>query len=247
MAGERRVVSIAERSGGQESGHATAARGIGLLHVDRTRREHPGGHRRGCRRTRRPRRPCRSARAATHSGEAIEVVARDRLLEPGDVELGCPLRHRQRLARHEGPVGIDEQGSLPDRLSGDPHPVRVAVGIGADLHLHEAAALVVHPAAELVAQLLVRVGREAARAVDRDRAPQPAEEASRAAGRGAFALRSHSARSTAETAVAASPDRPMLRTAACMARVAAWTSSASQSARTGASMRPIRSALDASA
>ncbi len=66
-------------------------------------------------------------------------------------------------------------------------------------------------------KLLVRIGGEAAAAIDRHAVAAAAEQSRQAADRGSCALRSHSAASTAEIAQAASPERPRLRTLRCIA------------------------------
>ena len=154
----------------QPAGHAQAARRVRLQDVDCARLEHvpevpgveavlTGGD--------------RLWNAAAHERETLEIIGRDRLLEVADALLRELLGQANRLLDGVGAVGVDEQLRVgTDRLARHPHPLDVdrwpGAPIGADLHL-DARDSLLDPAAELLGELRVRVGGEAAAAVDRHR------------------------------------------------------------------------------
>ena len=91
------------------------------------------------------------------------------LLEPGDSQLGEVFGESEGLLAAIGAVGIHEQLVVP--ANGGPgraHAVQIAPRLAADLHLHHCKSLV-RPASELLCQLRVGQGGEAAAAVSGDR------------------------------------------------------------------------------
>src|SRR4029079_18533974 len=80
-----------------------------------------------------------------------------------------PVSPVERLLALEGAVRVDEEFDLvADRLPGGVEPLRVALGLAGDLHLHARKALLA-PAAELLTQPIERVRAKAAAAVERHR------------------------------------------------------------------------------
>ena len=146
----------------QPLGDPGTARDVGLEHVDCPGRAHPLEVRRGRSRTRRRRR--RRGDRVADLVQPVEVVGGHRFLEPGDAEVGerrvpagspacgCRRRWRRRTARrHRRWPPRDESAHVGrrGRVVGAPP--------GADLHLHRGNPGVVHPAAELLGELLVGV------------------------------------------------------------------------------------------
>src|SRR5206468_10644086 len=86
------------------------------------------------------------------------------------------LREGERLLAAVGAVRVDEElRAAADRVARGLHAREVGRGLAADLHLHARDALL-DPAAELLAEEVDRVGREAAAPVDGDARALDAEE-----------------------------------------------------------------------
>ena len=149
--------------------------------------------------------------ALADGAKALEIGGRDRLLEPADVPGGEPVGPVERLPEVIGAVRVDEELGVADRLSRRVEPRRVALGLAADLHLHARETLV-DPASELLGEPIVRVRREPAASVQRHRVTPGAEQLDERHPL-SRALRSHSAMSTADMAIAPIPGRPALRSA----------------------------------
>ena len=139
---------LGQRSSLHEAGHAAAAGRIGLQDIDGLRLEHAAEieglvtvftrgdvHSRG--------------RPVAHQAQASEIVARHRLLEPGDAERRGLLRKAERLLALQRAVCIDIEFRIADGSAGCAHTVRVPLRLAADLHLDGRTAVLLDPAGEL--------------------------------------------------------------------------------------------------
>ena len=136
---------LAQRSGLQKPGDASAAGGIGLQNVHRSRLQHAakitgiiailtGGDLHLCR------------RPVTHEAQSFQIIRRNRLFEPAHAVLRKTLGRGQRLLAAVGAVGVHEQFSVvADGFACSLHAFLILLGMGPDFHLDQRNALI-HPA-----------------------------------------------------------------------------------------------------
>ena len=176
MGRERQAPSFAQGAGPQEAGDPAAAGRVGLEDVDGAGLEHPPEIEEVV---------AVLARGDVHAGrgpvaeqpEALEVVGRDRLLEPAHASVrrtarpgpgpacGCRRRWRRRTARPPGPIASRAARTRP-RSSAGWRPIFILTrGMPASTQ---------PPSCSL--ELLDRIGREAAAAVDRRRVADGPEQ-----------------------------------------------------------------------
>jgi hypothetical protein len=167
VSGELKPVGGGHRRDPQPLGDAAAPGHVGLQAVHGTRRTHPaevvqipavfagrdvGGH------------------AVPDLAQAVEIVGGDRFLEPAHVQVGGRVHDPDGLLAAVPAVRVDEQlDVIADDGPGLPHAVQVARWVRApglaDLDLDPGNALPGRPAAQLIAELALVVGGEAAAAV----------------------------------------------------------------------------------
>jgi len=98
-----------------------------------------------------------------------EIIGTYRLFKPGDTLLREAVSQVDRLRYRVCAVGVDKEFAVTaNRLSGSDHALGIAMGLGANLHLHHGKAPL-SPSAKLSGKLLVAVVGEAAAAVNRNR------------------------------------------------------------------------------
>ncbi len=193
--------------------------------------------------------PCRhvAAHDRPDHGEGLEVVAADRLLEPGDAELVVLLTHGLGLADGVAAVGVDHHLHVAaDDLAHQPGALKVPPGPGTPRLAHldlDHLAPGSQPSLDLRAQLGVGQRGEAAAAVDRDgvtglaehcrqrQAEQPGLEVPQC--------------DVAAIACEVGPPRPRLRVARTIASHAPGTSIGSRPRATPARCSSIRAAVEA--
>ena len=219
MAGQIDVMRLAQSADLQKAGDAAAAGRVGLQHVDGARLQHAARRSRACSRIRRRRSPLRpgarsriSAQARRRSSDEtgssnqrISASAQasreiERLLRPRR------RRWRRRKARaRRSPIwpaltrSGSRSGSLPIFILTKRQPSRST------------------QPESWSRSSVVRIGGEAAAAIDRHRDRGSGRAASRAAARAARAFRSHSAVSTAEIAHRGQPAAADIAHARCIA------------------------------
>jgi len=159
-----------------KAGNSAAARDVGLQNVHGARFEQA------------PRVIERGIVLAGGDGHAVRrtfanmpqtgrIVGCHGLLEPTNICLAACVGEAKRLLDRKSAVRVDEElAILADGAPGGHGAARIAGGIAADLHLDVSALVLVRPAGELLGQPLIRIGREAAAAVDASRIPAAPEQ-----------------------------------------------------------------------